>query len=61
MAAGYDLFHNAGFRGSEIFCGIKNLLGRRDVVVRPSQQINRALDIVEIERAPQPDKLALSQ
>src|SRR5579864_4000857 len=61
MPSGNSLFHNAGFRCSEIFGGIKDLLCRRDVVIRPRQQIDGTLDVEEIERATQPDEFAPGQ
>ena len=61
MAPRYGLLHNVSLRRSEIFCGIQDLLGCRDVVVCTRQQIGGASDVVEIELPSQPDEFALGK
>ena len=61
MAARHGLLNDTVLCGPDIFCGIKDLLRCRDVVVCARQQIGGASDIVQIELPAETDELALGK
>src|SRR5487761_2092264 len=58
MAARHDLLNDTVLRRADKFGGIEDLLRRRNVVVRASEQISGAGDVVEIELAAEADEFA---
>src|SRR5664280_760040 len=61
MAARYGLLNDTVLCCTNIFCGIKNLLRRCNVIVCTRQQIGGTSDIVEIELAAEPHEFALGK
>ena len=59
MAARYGLLNDTVLCSPYIFCRIKDLFWRRDVIVRARQQIGGAGDIVQIELAAEAHEFAL--
>src|ERR1039458_4218662 len=61
MAARYSLLNDTVLCCANIFCGIKDLLRRCNVIVCTRQQIGGTSDIVEIELPTQTHEFALGK
>src|SRR5450631_421029 len=61
MAPRHGLLHDPVLCSSDVLCGIKDLLHCCNVIVGPRQQVDGALDIVQIELAAETDEFAFGK